>query len=1088
MNGERDLALDLVRGLRDGIRDTHPEGAGTLDAAVAALEASNDLVGWVGALDEVISVIASLHETILVEVFRAKWPRIFDLLVALGIVEIDYPSFDVAAIVEGVYTVRWDRLGRLFDDPQAFDSEAWGGGRVALFMGLVGMMPRAIEALESGGLTVQRRPALPADGPADWDQFRQRTDDWTALSFPVLTSGPDRSPLDHIWRYDRGTPPEADLTVAWREDPLGWAETWLVPRPAGPEWVHDVGDRWLLRIAPAISAGFAHTDEGWRAAFEQVQDLTPTPLDAPVEVTIDRNTPDIAGGRTVDYRFGTPDINLTLGDIGAALCIRRAEPHLTFQLAARNVSFVVAPLDTTITQGIRFDLDFVLDFSSVTGLGLALTSGAEAVFDIHRDAGSALAVTRVRLVGELGATETSFRARLRCHLTIVGQYDNVLIVIDGFGAWFGYWPPPAQFQHTYYGLLAPYGLGLEIEADNIRGGGFLDFEGFDENRYSGTVYLETGGGRVHALGVYEELADGTASMVAVGGIRIKPGLPLFAGITLDGFGALVAVHRRIDADALRARVVSGAIGNLLYAPDPVASAPQLLSDLEAIFPVARNVQAIGATANLSWQVIHFQLGFVFEFTTGANEYGSSGLTKVLFVGAGRMQVPEDGSDKGTYVDIRQDTVGMIDVLRGDITYDSSMVNSHLLDKKVSISGDAAARIRLKPPEYFLLSIGGVHPAFDPSPCVLPDLSRAGAAIHWKWGPIELDASLGTYFAASSTAVQFGAEVRFELTLVKVLTGSLWFGFDALMQFSPFHFSISAFGGADITLFGLDLVSGFFILELSGPGPLVASYTVGYSALLGLVKDVHEGAFFIGDLKPQIPTFAEPSLLEAVTSELSRSENLEAAGGDDHECDVEGRAAGEALALVSPLGRVRWSQQRAPLDCLCDRLAGQRLSKPQAVLVDVDQPGTTGVVRRLFAPSSYSEMDTSRALTASSFDQLDAGVEFGFGWSESALREPDPAHPGIGVMTHVLDIDVVIEDTTAAQAPAAVAMASMARSAPAAIQSTTPAIVAGREVWQVVANGQFEQSPSAFDAAQQAHHHGGVAIPAGDTVDYSGPGP
>ena len=75
--------------------------------------------------------------------------------------------------------------------------------------------------------------------------------------------------------------------------------------------------------------------------------------------------------------------------------------------------------------------------------------------------------------------------------------------------------------------------------------------------------------------------------MAVLGIRFRPGIQLGFGFELTGVGGLVGYHRRADPDALRARLGSGAAGDVLFCDDPVANAPALLGDLDALFPGGR---------------------------------------------------------------------------------------------------------------------------------------------------------------------------------------------------------------------------------------------------------------------------------------------------------------------------------------------------------------------------------------------------------------------------------------------------------------------------------------------------------------------
>ena len=56
------------------------------------------------------------------------------------------------------------------------------------------------------------------------------------------------------------------------------------------------------------------------------------------------------------------------------------------------------------------------------------------------------------------------------------------------------------------------------------------------------------------------------------------------GIFWIGVGGIIGINRRADTDALRERLTAGAVGNMLFAEDPIRNAPMLLGDLGALFP------------------------------------------------------------------------------------------------------------------------------------------------------------------------------------------------------------------------------------------------------------------------------------------------------------------------------------------------------------------------------------------------------------------------------------------------------------------------------------------------------------------------
>ena len=84
------------------------------------------------------------------------------------------------------------------------------------------------------------------------------------------------------------------------------------------------------------------------------------------------------------------------------------------------------------------------------------------------------------------------------------------------------------------------------------------------------------------------------------GTSFRPGRALGYGIFWIGVGGIIGIDRRADTDALRERLTAGAVGNILFADDPVRNAPVLLGDLAALFPPKADYHVFGLTVQLGW--------------------------------------------------------------------------------------------------------------------------------------------------------------------------------------------------------------------------------------------------------------------------------------------------------------------------------------------------------------------------------------------------------------------------------------------------------------------------------------------------------
>ena len=66
------------------------------------------------------------------------------------------------------------------------------------------------------------------------------------------------------------------------------------------------------------------------------------------------------------------------------------------------------------------------------------------------------------------------------------------------------------------------------------------------------------------------------------------------GIIWIGIGGLYGHHRRADNDALRERLTSGAMGNVLFADDPYATPRSCSATSPPLFPRAAGVYVLGS--------------------------------------------------------------------------------------------------------------------------------------------------------------------------------------------------------------------------------------------------------------------------------------------------------------------------------------------------------------------------------------------------------------------------------------------------------------------------------------------------------------
>jgi hypothetical protein len=568
--------------------------------------------------------------------------------------------------------------------------------------------------------------------------------------------------------------------------------------------------------------------------------------------------------------------------------------------------------------------------------------------------------------------------------------------------------------------------------------------------------------------MFERTPSGRIAFMMVLGIRFSPGLQLGYGFVLNGIGGMAGIHRRADVDALRERLVSGTASNVLFCEDPISNAPTLFGDLATLFPVAEGIFVVGPTLQIGWLLfVRFDLGVIIELP---------GPSKIVILGSARFQV---GGENGVpaLVQIRLDILGVIDVARKLVSFDAVLINSKLL-QIFTLTGTAAFRLCTGDSPYALLTIGGFHPAFNPEPMVVPQQSRV-ALTYDTGGSVRLWLRLEAYLAITSNTFQVGAALEAGLELGRINANG-FLSFDALIQFVPFYFEVQFAAGFRVRYRSLTLASIQFAGQLTGPGPITLSGKLCFEILF---FDICASASFTLGEEGGYELAPIASLLLALEPELGNIANLEAVDADDWEVALTPKMSADK-AVVVPQGQLRWSQKRAPLNTLVERVEGVPLAEAQAVEVVVPSDQGGDAVQDWFSPGTYLNLSESETVNLPPFERLQSGVEFGFDFPEF---EPP--------IEHVVDFDTYrLPDTDpfvfALPLPSALVQGAIAgRRAPGRVREAPPAIRVYDQTWMVRAtDGTIHTGLTPADAHMRARLIGGTALPAADareTIDLGG---
>jgi hypothetical protein len=604
----------------------------------------------------------------------------------------------------------------------------------------------------------------------------------------------------------------------------------------------------------------------------------------------------------------------------------------------------------------------------------------------------------------------------------------------------------------------PDRVGGRLDAGVAKGGGTLKVL---SDGVAGTLGLTLTTFEVTALGSLRKVGE-TPSFLAVLGVSFVPGIQLGFGFTLSRVGGLVGINRTADVDALAARLRGGTLADVLFAANPLADSDRLLKALEEMFPPRPGRHLVGPTLRVSW--LQVGGGALFDVDLGVI-VELPGPARIVIAGSARAEL----AGSPPLLRLRIDVLGVIDFSERTVAFDATLVDSGALGIFV-ITGDAAFRLRWGDRPYTVLTLGGFYPGFRPEPSNLPALKRIGLALRAPVPLLTLRAE--GYFAVTSNTLQLGAHIEASFNLGLSAVGFL--GLDVLIQFKPFHFTAAFHAGFRVEAGGFTFAGVALDGTIDGPGPIVIS---GRLTIETFLFDIswHETFTLPGSGgETSAPAL---DLLNELKPELKRARNLRALAGPDAGVATRPRPQrDDGKALVAPLGELAWSQRRAPLGIVLERLEGAPLGSKQGVRFTA--PAQQRPERALFSPGSFVTLNGAEALNRPSFEELEAGAVLSWG----AASPPGRPQPEDIEVYKALGSSAKAEAVSGSHlfllAPPHVLDLLGDRLLPAAVSSLAPrVVVTGAEPWGTTAAGEYDSATAAHQAVR--HEGGGVALAATD---------
>lgn len=511
------------------------------------------------------------------------------------------------------------------------------------------------------------------------------------------------------------------------------------------------------------------------------------------------------------------------------------------------------------------------------------------------------------------------------------------------------------------GFKPPNGVGLSIDAGVVTGGGFLSIDAA-RGEYAGALQLEIldfiG---VSAIGIIDtKNPDGTPgfSLLIILTADFGPGIQLGFGFTLNAVGGLLGLNRTMALQPVMDGVRSGAISDIMFPQNVIANAPRIISDLRALFPPQQGIFLIGPMAKLGWgepTLVSVTLGVIIEIPPG----------DIAILGVLSLSLPDEDA---SILKLQVNFAGALEFSKSRLYFFASLYDSHLLF--ITIQGEMGLLVAWGDDANFVVSVGGFHPQFNPPPLPFPSPQRVQLdIINESFARIRAEC----YFAVTSNTAQFGtsAEYFFGFSALSVSGHS---SFDALIQFSPFHFSVSISTSFSVKVFSVGVWGLDIDLTLEGTNPWHAHGSGSLSFLFFSISVPID--FTWGDnTATSLPPVAVMPILVA---EFGKRSNWKAQLPDGSKLLVALRSLDPAAddLVLHPVGTLQVSQRAVPLDLTLDKVGSQKPSDADRFALTVTSTGLnkTRDLQEPFAPAQFKDASDADKLSAQAFTPQDSGIE------------------------------------------------------------------------------------------------------------------
>lgn len=901
----------------------------------------------------------NLSDLLICEYLARRVPEAFVLLSAMEVIttEVVGDTATQRGYVRQVFN--WEEIPKLLQDPHLILQRVYGWGTDTLKMDLI--CQHLAGFLDALGFPVS--------------VFRPARDVFGAYAGTAGHNVYYRGARGLKWPFYYTTVAGTPVELSFQLLPLpakDGLKPGLVIQPGVPSvipFTFELSDETSLVITAgsdiAQQFGVLIRPEGLSVKYPFMDASTVPSVTFGVAVSFDPDDPLVIFGAAGGVRLQMQGFRAGIAATGR---IDDIEVTLSFEL--KDLAVVLAAgegdgfLRTLLGDGeTKVGIPLAIDWSSKHGLGFRGSINFEVALHPHLKLGP-VEIPDLKLSLAVPA-DPDPKIRIEAGLTLNGDLGPLKVAVEemGIGLYARFTKGNLGPMDLSVGFKPPKGVGLSIDAGAVRGGGYLFFD-FEKEEYAGVLQLsilDTISITAIAL-ITTKMPDGSKgfSLLVIISVEFMPGIQLGMGFSLVGLGGLLGLNRTMVLEALLVGVRSGTINSIMFPTgDIIANAPRIISDLRTIFPPYVGKFLIGPMAKIGWgtpTLVSVSLGVIIEIPGN-----------IAIIGVLRLALPTP--DEAVLI-LQVVFAGAIEFDKQRLFFFAVIFESRILF--ITLEGEMGLLLKWGGEPVFVFTVGGFHPRFSPPALPFPSPARLALCILNEENAM---VRVETYFAVTSNTVQIGAqaELRFGFDSFGI---SGHFGFDALFQFSPFHFVIEVNVSLKLKVAGMSLLSVRVELSLEGPTPWHARGTGHISFFFFSISadfDVTWGESGGATLPP----IAIVPLLKA---EFEKRENWTAALPPASNLLVSLRALDEAVdgLVLHPLGTLRVTQRLVPLGIPLDKLGTQKSSDARRFELAAGA-GTLerkADVRERFAIAQFQDMDAAAKLSRPSFELVNGGLDLG----------------------------------------------------------------------------------------------------------------